>query len=182
MHWLLRFGGSVNVGEVLGGEGFEFAAYGIGREAGTKKTAVERRDFVVGDLATSQFQFAADAETDGGAFGVGVSAFGDGGFDVGVGNATGAKVTRNAIFPLSADLSALASKLFGVAVVVDHAVFLETGHDDLGEKLVVGAAAQDFFHFGNGVRAAHECALGGFVEVGFGVEFTGLAEHERRMK
>ena len=175
-------GGIVGVGDFGVGDGVEFAADGVGGEAGAEEGAIEGGDLAVRDVAAGEFEFALDAEADGVALGCGVGGFGDGGFDVGVGDAASAEVAGDAEFALAADFGALAGKLFGVAGIVDQAVFAEAGEDDLGEEFAGGAALEEFFHFGDGVGAAHEGALSGFVEFGFGVELAGFGEHERRMK
>jgi hypothetical protein len=38
------------------------------------------------------------------------------------------------------------------------------------------------FHFVDGIRATHEGADGGVVELRFGFDLAGLGEHELRMK
>jgi len=178
----LRFGGTIDIGDVFGGDGFEFASDGVGREAGAEKAAVERSDFVVGDLTTGQFQFALDAKPDGGTLGGVVTGFGQYGFDVAIGYAAGAEVASDAVFALAANLGALTNELLGVAVVVNHAVFFEAGHDQLGEELVVRAAREELFHFRDGVGPAHQGALSSFIKLGFGFELAGFAEHERRIE
>ena len=116
---------------------------------------------------------------DGGAFGCFVRGVFDGGLDVGVGDAAGAEVAGDAEFALAADFGALAGELFSVAVIVEGAVFLEAGEDYLGEEVAAGAALEEFLHFVDGVRAAHQGAEGYVVEFGFGVEFFGAGEHRR---
>ena len=64
---------------------------------------------------------------DGGALGGFVGGLFDGGLDLGVGDAAGAEVAGDAEFALAADLGALAGELFGVAVVVEVAVFFQAG-------------------------------------------------------
>jgi len=124
---------------------------------------------------------ALDAETNGGALGVVVARVGQRGFDVSVGDAAGAEIACDAVLALAADFGALACELFGVAGVVDQAVFAETGEHYLREEFAGRAAFEESFHFRDRVRAAHERALGGLVEFGFGVEFAGLAEHASRI-
>ena len=162
------------------GEGVEFAADGVGGEAGAEEAAVEGGDFVVGDFAAREFEFALDAEADRGALGFGVGGFSESGFDVGIGDAAGAEVAGDAEFALAADFGALAGELFGVAGIVDHAVFAEAGEDDLREEFAGGPTLEEFFHFGDGVGAAHEGALGGFVEFRLGVELAWFGEHQRK--
>ena len=128
-----------------------------------------------------RFEFALDAQADGGALGVIVAGFVERGVDVAVGDAAGAEVSGDAVFALAANFGALANELFGVAVVVDHAVFFEAGHDYLCEELVVGATGEEFFHFGDGVRAAHQRALRGFVELRLRFEFAGPGKHGSRI-
>jgi hypothetical protein len=178
----LRFGRSVHIREVCGSDCFELTTNGVGGEAGAEQRTIERGDLIVGDFAARELEFAVDAEADGGAFGVGVGAFGDGGFDVGVRNAAGTEVTRDAICPLPADLSALAGELFGVAGVVDHATFAQAGENDLCEQFAGGTALEEFLHLGDRVRAAHQGALGSFIKLGFGFELAGFAEHKRRIE
>ena len=106
----------------------------------------------------------------------------DGGLDVGVGDAAGAEVAGDAKFSLAADFGALAGELLGVASVVELAVFLHAGHDDLGEEFVGGAAVEEALHFFDGMRAAHEGAEGDVVEFLLGVDFFRGREHEERMR
>jgi hypothetical protein len=169
------------------GDGVQFAADGVGSEAGAEEAAIEGGDFVVRDLfpeicTAGEFEFALYAEADRRALGFWIGRFGDGSFDVGVGDAAGAEVTGDAEFALTADFGALAGELLGVAGVVDHAVFAEAGEHDLSEEFTGGAALEESFHFGDGVRAAHQGALSGFVQFGFGVELAGLSEHEGRIE
>ena len=122
--------------EFFGGDGFEFAADGVGGEAGGEEAAVEAGDFAVGDFAARESEFAFDAVADGEAlrFVVGVGV--DGGLDVGVGNAAGAEIARDAEFSLAADFGTLAGELLRVASVVELAVFLHARHHDLREKFM----------------------------------------------
>lgn len=106
----------------------------------------------------------------------------DGGLNVGVGDAAGAEIARDAEFSLAADFGALAGELLGVARVVELAVFFHAGHDDLGEKFVGGATVEEALHFFYGVRAAHQGAQGDVVELLLGVDFSGGSEHDERMK
>ena len=116
---------------------------------------------------------------DGGTLGGFVGGLFDGGLDVGVGDAAGAEVAGDAEFAMAADLGALAGELFGVAVVVEGAVFLQAGEDYLGEEVAAGSALEEFLHLVYGVRAAHQGAEGYVVEFGFGVEFFGAGKHRR---
>ena len=97
-------------------------------------------------------------------------------------NAAGAEIARDAEFPLFADFGALASELFGVARVIELAIFLEARHDDLDEQLIVGAAAELLFHFMDRVCAAHEGAESNVVELGFGFELAGAGEHGKSIE
>lgn len=169
-------------GDFFGGDGFQFFADGVGREAGGEQAAVEAGDFLVGDFATGEFEFALETVADGEALRFIVGAEFDGGLDVGVGNAAGAEVARDAEFSLATDLGALARELLRVASVVELAVFFHAGYDDLGEKLVGGAAIEQALHFFDGVGAAHEGAQGDVVEILLGVDFFCRSEHEQRMK
>jgi len=119
---------------------------------------------------------------DGFALGVVVGGGCNGGLDVGVGDAAGAEIARDFEFSLAADFGALAGELLGVAGVVELAVFLHAGEDDLGEEFVGGATVEEALHFFDGVRAAHEGAQGDIVEILLGVDFFGGSEHEQRMK
>ena len=158
-------------------QGFELAADDVGGKAGAEEAAVHRGDFVFGNLAAEGAEFAFEALADDGGF-VGIfGGLGEGGFDVAVGDAAGAEVAGDAEFALAADLGALAGELFGVAVVVEAAVFLQAGQDYLGEEVAAGSAFEEFLHFVYGMRAAHQGAEGYVVEFGFGVEFFGAGEH-----
>jgi len=185
-----RLRGSVrrfDFGDFFGGEGFEFAADGVGGEAGAEQRTVERGDFLGVDFAAlfaagEEFEFALQARADGGAFRFRVGGVGDGCVDVAVRDAAGAQIAGDAEFALAADFRALAHKLFGVSRVVQLAVFPEPRHDDLDQQLVVCTPRQHFFHFVHGVRAPHQCANGDIVEFGFRFELARFAEHEESMK
>lgn len=99
-----------------------------------------------------------------------------------IGNAAGAEVSRDAELALFADFGVGASKLFGVAGVVELAGFLEAGENDLGEEFGIGAAEKLRFHFVDGLSAAHKDAEGIVVEVLLGVEFARTGEHKEKMK
>ena len=132
--------------------------------------------------AAEEFEFALDAKADGGALGVVVAGIFNGGLDLRVRDAASSEVSGDAEFTLAADFRALTNELFGVAGVVEHAVFFEASEDDLGEQFAGGAASEEFFHFVHRVRAAHEGAEGYVVEFGFGVELARLGEHERSIE
>ena len=98
-----------------------------------------------------------------------------------VGNAAGAEFAGYAIFALMADFGALAGKLFGVAGVVDQATLFQARNYFLDKVLIRGLADEGFFHFGDGMGAAHEDFYGGFVEGGLGVDGARL-EHGKRIE
>jgi hypothetical protein len=169
--------GIVYVGEVFAGEGFEFAADDVGGKTGAEQAAVEGSQFAVVDFTAEGTQLALDAlSDDGGLVGV-LGGFFEGGFDVAVGNATGAEVACHTKLALFSSLGALPGELLGVACVIDVAVLLETGDDFLDEVFVGGATDEGFFHFGDGMRAAHKDFDGSVVQSGFGVKLAGLGEH-----
>jgi hypothetical protein len=172
----------VSFGDFFGGDGFEFLADGVGGKAGGEQAAVEAGDFFVGDFTAGEAEFAFDAVADGEALGFIVGGGFDGGLNVGVGDAAGAEVARDAKFSLAADFGALACELLGVASVVELAVFLHAGHNDLGEEFVGGTAIEQALHFFDGMRAAHQGAQGDVVELLLGVDFFRGREHEKRMK
>ena len=95
-----------------------------------------------------------------------------------IGDATGAKVTRDTELALLADFGVSAGELPGVARIVELAGFFEARENDLGEEFRIGAAEEFGFHFVDGVGAAHEDTKGVVVEVLLGVEFAGAGEHE----
>jgi hypothetical protein len=178
--WWLFF--VFDVGDFFGGDGFELFADGVGGETGGEEAAVEAGDFLVGDFATGESEFAFDAVADGEALGFFVGVGFDGGLDIRVGDAAGAKVARDAKFPLAADLGALARELLGVASVVELAVFLHAGHDDLSEEFVRGAAVEEALHLLHGMRTAHQGAQGDIVKLLLGVDFFRGREHEESMR
>ena len=78
-------------------------------------------------------------------------------------DAAGAQFSGDAEFALLADFGALAGELFGVAGVVNHALAFEAVEDGLDHGFVVAAALEGFFHFVDGMGAAHEGADSGVV-------------------
>ncbi len=99
-----------------------------------------------------------------------------------IGNATGAKIARDAKSSLFADFGASARELFRVAGIVELPRFLEAGENDLREEFGIGAAQEFCFHFVNGMVAAHEDAESVIVKVLLVVEFAGAGEHARRVR
>src|SRR5438128_707955 len=75
------------------------------------------------DFASVRPQLALDALADHGGFVGSLGHFFESRGNVAVGNAAGAEVAGNAVFSLFAGFGALASELFGITRVVDHAVF-----------------------------------------------------------
>ena len=138
--WPLQIVGGSGFGrrQLFAGEGFEFAADDVGREAGGEKRAVDRGEFLVGDFAFERTEFAFDALADDGGFIVGFGGFGESGADVAIRNAASAKIAGNAEFSLFADFGTLAGELFRVTRVVKLAGLLEASEDDLREKLGIG--------------------------------------------
>ena len=106
----------------------------------------------------------------------------EGGFDVAVGEASGAQVAGDTEFSLFAGFGAVAGELFGVTGVVDVAILLEARHNVFDERGVFAAALKGLLHFVDGMRAAREDFDGGVVKGGFGVELAGLGEHREKMK
>ena len=159
----------------------EFFADGVGREPRGDEAAVQTRDFLVGDFAARQPEFALDAVADCQSLRFVVGRGFDGGLDGGVGDPTSAKIASDAEFTLAADFGALTRELLRVAGVVELAVFFHAGHDDLGEKFVGGAAVEEALHFLDRMRAAHQGAQGDVVKFLLGVDFLGGSKHEERM-
>ena len=179
--------GGIGFRDIGAGQGAQLAADDVSREAGAEEGAVERGDFVVGDLficvgAAEEFEFALDAIANNGGF-VGLcGGFFEGGVDVAVRDAASAQVPRDPVFALPPYLGPLAGKLFRVARVVDVAILFEAVDDGLDEFFVVGAAAEGSLHFVDRVGAAHEDLDGGFIEGGLGVELARLGEHAGRIE
>lgn len=148
----------VNLRNFFAGDSLEFFADGVGREPGGEEAAIQTGDLLIRDFAARELEFAFDAVANRKPLRLIVGRGFDGSSDVGVGDAAGAEVARNAEFPLAADFGALAGELLSIASVVELAVFFHTGHDDLREKFVGGAAVEQALHFFDGVRAAHEGA------------------------
>ena len=67
-------------------------------------------------------------------------------------------------------LRSVVQGVFGVVEVVEFAEACDYGGDQV---FIFGAALEMFFHFRDGVGAAHQGALRGHVELGFGEEFAG---------
>src|SRR5579863_5522600 len=82
-------------------QGFELAADDVGGKAGAEEAAVHRGDFVFGDLAAERAKFAFEALANYGGFVGFLGGFGEGGFDVAVGDAAGAEVASDAEFALA---------------------------------------------------------------------------------
>jgi len=173
----LFFGGRFGFGDFGAGEGVELAADDVGGEAGAEQAAIEGGDFVVGDFAAGEAEFAFDALADERGFVVFLGVFVECSFDVFIGDAAGAEVAGDAEATLAADFGALAGELFGVAGVVDQAFAFEAFEDVFDELVVVGAMGEGLLHFVDGMSAAHEDAGGGGVEVGFGLELAGTGKH-----
>ena len=128
--------------------------------------------------ATKGTEFAFDALAHDGGFVVGLGGFSEGVVNMAIGDATGAKVTRDTELALLADFGVSAGELPGVAGIVELARFFEASKNDLGEEFRIGAAQEFRFHFVDGVSAAHEDTEGVVVEVLLGIEFAGAGEHE----
>ena len=107
---------------------------------------------------------------------------GESGFDVAVGDATGAQVARDPEFSLAADFRALTGELFREALVVDHFGALQTVHYGFQEFVVFRSPAEQLLHFVDGIGSAHERADRGFIELCFGFDLARLGEHEKKMK
>jgi len=103
--------------------------------------------------------------------------FGEGGFDVSVGDAAGAEFARDALGALTADASAMRGELAGVDGVVEIAAFAEKSEDDVRGFGIGGALLEIFAHLGDGVGSAHQGAHGGGIERFVGIVFAGTAAH-----
>ena len=193
-----RIRASIDFRDVFTSDGFQFAADDVGGKAGAKEAAIEGGELLlveIGTLAThlkvaatfaagsaKGAQLTFDALADESGFVGGLGDFVEGGFDVAIGNSTGAEVARDAKLALLSPLGAVAGELGGVAGVVDVAVLLEARHHVLYQRGVIAAALERLLHFMDGMRAAHEDFDGGVVEGGFRVELARLGEHRRKMK
>jgi hypothetical protein len=183
----LGLGRRLDFGNVFGGERFKFAANGVGGKTRGQQAAIEGGEFLLIEVAIrvgrlGEGKFAMDALANGVALGGFVGGIREGGLDVAIRDTAGAKIAGDAEFALFTVLRTLAGELFGITGVVELAAFFQAGHNSLDKKLVAGAALEEFFHFVNGVGAAHERAKGDGVEFGFGFELTGLGEHEKSIE
>ena len=177
---LFRFG--LCVRNVFTGEGFELAADQVGGEAGAQEAPVEPSELAIIDFAAGGAQLALDALADEGGFVGLLRGFFEGGFNVAVGDAAGAKVACNTKLALLSSFGALAGELLGVTVVVNQAAASEASQDVFDKCSIFAAALERPFHLVNGVRAPHEDFDGGVVQGGFGIELAGLGEHEERIE
>jgi hypothetical protein len=178
----LFVGGGFGVGNFFAGERVQLVADDVGGESGAEEAAVEGGDFVFGDFAAREAEFTFDALANESDFVVLLGVFFEGGFDVAVGNAAGAEVAGDAEAALAADFRALASELFGVASVVDQAFAFEAVDCGCDELVIVSTVGEGLLHFVDGMRAAHEDAGGGGIEVGFRCELAGTGKHREKMK
>jgi hypothetical protein len=158
----------------------QFAADGIGRKAGPQQSPVEGGNFLLIEGSAKQFEFALDALADGVALNFVVGGLADGCFDVAVGNAAGTKIARNAEFSLPPNFNALPRELFGVARVVEQAVFLQTRYNDLGQEFTGCTALKQFLHLVHRVRPPRQRTQRNIVEFGFRVESLSAREHDNK--
>ncbi len=164
------------------GETVEFSADDVAREAGGQQRTIERGEFALIDFAAEEAEFAFDAlANECGGIGL-FGGFFHGGFDVAVRDAAGAQVAGDAEVALFAGLGAKARELARVAGVIDQIFALQTVDHGLDELFVFAAAPQGLVHFMDGVGAAHKDFDSGVVELRFGVELAGLAEHGGRIE
>jgi hypothetical protein len=99
----------------------------------------------------------------------------DGVIDVAVGNAACAELPGNAETSLAADFYVLGGVAQGVLGVIEVIELAEAGDYGGHQIFIFGAAFEVLRHLVDGMRAAHEGALGGQVELGLGYEFVGGA-------
>src|SRR6266571_3014208 len=179
----LSVGAGLNFGEVLAaGQGVEFAADYVGGEADAEKTAVDGGHLPFVDLlacigAAERAQLALDALADDGGFVGFLGGFFEGGFNVAVGDAAGAEVAGHAEFPLLARFGALPRELLRIPRVVNQAVFFQPSHHELDEQFIVAAPFELFLHLVDGMRPPHQCSHGYVVQLFFGLNLAGPAEH-----
>ena len=95
----------------------------------------------------------------------------EGRIDVAIGDAAGAKFTRDAKTSLAAGLGVLACVIESVAGVIEVVLLAETGDHRRDKACIFRAELKVLAHFMDGVRAAHKGAESSGVELLFGGEF-----------
>ena len=160
-------------GEVAVGDAFQLGADYVRGETGAEKIAVEGGDFFLVEGAAEMGEAAGEARADERGF-VGFGEDGiHRGFDVAVGDTACAQFASDAETSLAAKLGVLRGVVQSVLGVVEIVEFAEARDYGGDEVFIFGAALEMFFHFGDGMGAAHQGALRGHVELGFGEELAG---------
>jgi hypothetical protein len=142
---------------------FQFAADYVGGKTRAQEAAIHRRDFVFVNFAAEGSEFPPEALADNRSFVSFLGRLRESGFDVAVWDSSGAQVARNTKFSLAADFRALAGKLFGKSLVVDHLGPFEAVHHGSQKLVVFGSPAKQLFHLVDRIRAAHQSAHRGFI-------------------
>jgi hypothetical protein len=111
------------------GDAAEFGADCVGGEAGPEEAAIKGSDFALVEGAAQVGEASLDADANERGFvGFGEDGF-EGGFDVLIGNAAGAKFAGDTEASLAAQFGVLVGVVQGVARVVEVVKFAESGDD-----------------------------------------------------
>jgi hypothetical protein len=162
------------IGEVAVGDPLELGANDVRREARGEEAAIERGELALVELAAKVREPALEAGPDERGF-VGLGEDGvERSFDVAIRDTTGAEVTSDPVASLTAQAGVVTSVLESVARVIEIIQLTETGNHRGNQVFVFGAAVEVLLHLVNRVRAAHQGALRGHVELVFGGEFAGV--------
>jgi len=151
----------------------EFFANRVRGEAGAKKHAVERGDFLLVEGAAKVRESAFETRANESGFVRFGKDCGERCVDVFIGNAPATQFARDAVASLAAALCVMAGVFDGVAGIVKVVQFAKAGDDGRDELLFFCATLEILFHFMDRVIAAHEGALGGHIELVFGPELAG---------
>src|SRR6266704_5888807 len=178
----LSVGVGLDFGEVVAGQGVEFAADYVGGEAGAEKTAVDGGHLPFVDLlacigAAKGAQLALDSLAHDGGFVGFLGGFFEGGFNVAVGDAAGAQVASHAEFSLFARFGALPRELLRIPRVVNQPVFFQPSHHKLNAQCIVAPPFELFLHLVDGVRPPHQSAHRDVVQLFFGLKLARLPKH-----
>ena len=160
------------IGEVAVGDAFELGADDVGGETRGQQAAIKRSELALVELTAQVREPALEACTDERGF-VSLDEDGfQGRFDVSVGDAAGAEIASDAVAPLTAQPSVVSGVLESVTPVVEVIQLAQARDDRRNQLFIFRAALEVLLHLVDRMRAAHQCALCGHVELMLGREFA----------
>lgn len=159
----------------------QFRADDIGGKAGAQQAAVERRDLPLVELAADMRKAALEARADR----CGFVRFGERrierSFNMAIGNAPAAKLARDAVTSLAAQLGVPMRIVEGVASIVEIIEFTKASDDRRNQIFILGAPIEILLHLVNRVRTAHQRAQSRCVQLrpGGKLAWSGARTHVR---